>query len=239
MIRKFLDDKGRIHLFNLKARGKDAHRLTSKQIGHVKDSELTCASCDNRIGQWEKYANEVLYLRSAPSLTIRPRTTRGRSRMIHSEQLEGVNYEQFKLFLLSLLWRASASRLPFVSTINLGALYDGVIRERLLKSDPGPPEEFPCVLFKMTDAIRQPLSGSLFMDCVKIQSRAFFRFLIDRFLFLFAISHAKAPYPMQFFTLDKSGTMRCFEWKLADLEYILSAWSDFSEANASIRLQDS
>jgi len=53
-----------------------------------------------------------------------------------------VDYPSFKLFHLSVLYRASISTLPTFSKISLGP-HEGRIRNMLQKRDPGPSNEYP------------------------------------------------------------------------------------------------
>ena len=51
--------------------------------------------------------------------------------------VRGLNYHQTKLFILSVLWRASVSKLPMFDTIHLGQKHEKCIRSMLLDGDGG------------------------------------------------------------------------------------------------------
>lgn len=53
-----------------------------------------------------------------------------------------VNYREFKLFHLSVLFRAGVSTLPMFSEVSLGA-HEKTMREMLLSCDPGPEDLYP------------------------------------------------------------------------------------------------
>jgi hypothetical protein len=59
--------------------------------------------------------------------------------------IEGIDYARFKLFQLSILWRASVSTLEFFRLVSLGP-HEERLRQMLSACDPGSPEEFGCVV---------------------------------------------------------------------------------------------
>ena len=56
--------------------------------------------------------------------------------------LTDIDYGQFKLFLLSVVWRASVSRRPEFAGAELGR-HEGVMRKMLLAKSPGPADQYP------------------------------------------------------------------------------------------------
>src|ERR1700749_4722718 len=97
------DDKGRLYVIN----SEDPTRHHTVQSGSHQPG-IFCSECDNvRLGQLERYASNNLYRKDIfrdgeafKLFKVRDIT------IISCEKLE---YNQFKLFLLSLLWRASIS----------------------------------------------------------------------------------------------------------------------------------
>ncbi len=127
------------------------------------EADILCKECDGVIiSRYETYAHEVLF-----------GTNQERSEMMTCHSLvrpggikytlrENVEYARFRLFLLSVLWRASISRRPLFKEVSLGP-YEERVRQMVLIGDPGNPEEFPVVLFTWlhehsvpTDIIGQP-----------------------------------------------------------------------------------
>lgn len=84
---------------------------------------LLCGKCEQKLSVWERYASLVLKGGI-------PLTHRREGSIIH---LSGVDYKQFKLFQLSILWRASVSTLQFFEKVQLGE-HAEIIRQHLLAS---------------------------------------------------------------------------------------------------------
>lgn len=76
--------------------------------------------------------------------------------------IPNVDYRLYRLFHLSILWRASVSRLPFYSDVNLGP-HEEKIRQMILDEDPGETYKYafiPFIQFMNTDVVHllmQPL----------------------------------------------------------------------------------
>lgn len=106
------------------------------------DENILCEDCDNRvIGQHESYAREFLY---GDRLSIKMENYR-KPDGLEFIQVNGLDYVKFKLFLLSLLWRASISKRPFFDAVRLGPDEDK-LRSMILCGEPGPATSFPCII---------------------------------------------------------------------------------------------
>lgn len=101
--------------------------------------QLLCEDCETRISRWESYTSDLLSNRVP---TVAKRT--GDLIWVH-----GTDYTQFKLFQLSILWRAAVSSLPIFSKVALGP-HEERLRKRLLAEDPGQPWEYGCALYALT-----------------------------------------------------------------------------------------
>lgn len=65
-------------------------------------------------------------------------------------KVEKFDYRLLKLFFVSILWRASLSTHEFYSRISAGPFED-LAKKLIWDCTPGEPEEFSCVLAKITD----------------------------------------------------------------------------------------
>ena len=117
---------------------------------------LLCRACDEElIGKTESYVADIWYNNS--QLPER----------IYSDHYEiDVDYSKFKLFLLSVLWRASVSRK--FEEVRLGPKHETKIKQMLLNQDPGPEEAYVVLASLLVDKgkikhgiVCQPASGKL------------------------------------------------------------------------------
>jgi hypothetical protein len=99
------------------------------QKGHRE--RLLCERCEGQLSRYEKYFKEVWFDRKALPSRLEPG--------IHVHTVDGLDYRLFRLFHLSLLWRASISEQDFFEHVALGA-HEDAIRRLLLGDDPAQPE---------------------------------------------------------------------------------------------------
>lgn len=100
---------------------------------------LLCGECETKLSKWETYTSRLL---SNGVPTVAKRT----GDLIW---VDGADYEKFKLFQLSILWRAGASNLPMFSKVQLG-VHEETIRQRVFSETPGAPSEYGCALYALT-----------------------------------------------------------------------------------------
>lgn len=111
------------------------------------EGSLLCAQCDNEIiGSYETYARKALYGDPNGNTDLPEcanfKTTGG----IGFTHCKNIHYKEFKLFLLSILWRASISSRPFFREVSLCPYEEEIIRQMILNGDPKDAETFPILI---------------------------------------------------------------------------------------------
>ena len=136
MYRKIFDDKHQIFALKIGTKIKPIQIFSGEY-----ETEILCKECDNNLlGKFESYAKMVLY---GGKVDVRFKNLRFPDGLEFT-QVENIDYTKFKLFLLSLLWRASISSRPFFNTVQLGP-YEEMIRRMIIEGNPGPKSAFPCL----------------------------------------------------------------------------------------------
>lgn len=131
------DDKHRLHVLSVIPEQKNSHEQKGLR------EHLLCDDCEQKLSQWERYAS--LVLKGGVELTYH-----------HQGNIvfvSGLDYQKFRLFQLSILWRAGVSRLQFFEKVQLGP-HAETLRQLLLANDPGPLNKYGCFMFgiKFQDA---------------------------------------------------------------------------------------
>jgi hypothetical protein len=108
-----------------------AMRRGTRQRGFTE--RLLCADCEQHIGRWESYFASVWL---HPNRSVRPKQLIG-----DLVQIPGLDYWKFKLFHLSLVWRAGVSSRREFDTVRLGP-HTEKLRKHLLNDDPGSPFDY-------------------------------------------------------------------------------------------------
>jgi hypothetical protein len=110
------------------------------QAGPTDDSIL-CEECEPKFTEWDTYGFEVL---SVPRGEV-DAIVSSRDGTHLAIPLENINYDLFVLFLLSVLWRASISKISLCKKVNLGP-FEEPIREALWNNQAPEPAEYAIML---------------------------------------------------------------------------------------------
>jgi hypothetical protein len=96
---------------------------------------LLCGGCEIQLSVVEKYAARVL--RNLPDMS---RTEPGQV-----VRVKDIDYAKFKLFQLSLIWRAGVAQQLSFASVDLGP-HEARLREMIRKGCPGGSLDYPCLL---------------------------------------------------------------------------------------------
>jgi hypothetical protein len=137
-------------------------RISRPSTGEY-EGGLLCADCDNIIiGGYETYARNALYAKEEGISDLPECTNFITNGGVKFTRCRNVYYKEFKLFLLSVLWRASISSREFFKEVNLGP-YEETIRQMIYNGDPKEADVFPILMmtwindkFFPTDLVGQP-----------------------------------------------------------------------------------
>lgn len=132
------------------SKGQHSKRLP---IG-IYDIEITCEECEKIFSRWDNYGSKFfLNILTSNQKTIK------KDGIDFGITINNVNYADLKLFLLSVLWRASACKHSFFDQISL-MLFEKKLREMIISSNPGTSEDFACMISKFniekTDVLHPP-----------------------------------------------------------------------------------
>lgn len=129
----------------------DKKRISVPSSGEY-DQDILCQNCDNKIiGQYESYARPILYGGFNDSKKPIFQTFRNQNDIGLTECLN-IDYKKFKLFLLSILWRASISKRPLFDKIDLD-FDEEIIRKMIITGDAGEESDFPIFLIRISDPL--------------------------------------------------------------------------------------
>lgn len=119
------------------------------------DTEILCKKCETIFDAWDSYGKELLI----DQFENFERIEHGNGDFFY--KVTNYNYEKIKLFLVSILWRASVSKRRFYEKVNLGP-YESVAKRMILNNDSRAKTVFPVVLEKY----EHPLAGGMLEPCI-------------------------------------------------------------------------
>src|SRR6266540_673770 len=129
-------------LYDESSRAREIQDVLQKQIPIQQGYReyLLCGDCEQQFGRYERYISKIWNLKFPEPLSSAPPPA---SRECPEfEPLRGIVYKTFKLFHLSVLWRAGVTTHPFFKVVTLGP-FEEELRLMLRAEEAGPPDRFP------------------------------------------------------------------------------------------------
>lgn len=202
------------------------HSLKKYRIGKLPkefktgeyDSNILCQHCDNGVinKRYEDYASKVFQLidgtlESFQDIEIEQCTNR---KGMSGKRIKNIDYSKFKLFLLSILWRASIAKRDFFAEVKLGEKHEEIIRKMLLDGDPKEPDDYPCLIYDMS--IDEPMLKGFILRPVRLNKggSVSYLFIICGIAYRFVISKFGRKDIVLEGKVDKDNTMTI--WKVPE-----------------------
>jgi hypothetical protein len=155
---------------------------------------LLCDGCDGFLSKFETYSSPII--KAIQNLNI--------DQFGNQYIIQDIQYLEFKLFQLSLLWRASTASVEMFRNVNIGA-HEDIIRKMLISQKPGNPDEYGCIMFVLEDTkYLHQIIWSPVTD--QIDGCTCYRFLTGR-IFWYFFPEAYPKYAGSFF-LSPDGILR-------------------------------
>jgi hypothetical protein len=158
---------------------------------------LLCRECEQQFAKLERYASLVLK-GGAPGMDGQ------RNGSIVS--VTGIDYAQFKLFLLSLLWRAGVAKGRYFERVTLGP-HEERLRAMLHDGDPGSFDLYPCILWglnlrpdEIPELMVQPCRD-------KVWGHTTYHFVVPGFKLVYFVSNQRLPWKQSQFVLQYDGSL--------------------------------
>jgi hypothetical protein len=186
LYRALYDEKHRMHLLSRDKHGSQIHQKGFKQ-------HLLCEDCESKLAAWERYAKSVLQGGTAISYRVERDLV----------YVSGLDYHKFRMFQLSMLWRAGVSSLRFFSRVFLGP-HTEKMRVLLHEDDPGNHLIYPCLMFGLQmhqgsmQVVVQPTSS-------KIEQHQAYRFICGGFMWVYVVSSRPIGTPLSAVVLTPPG----------------------------------
>lgn len=227
-------DKRRMYKYNPNETNPNYRKIHYFQDEY--DRKILCQICENDlIGVNETYASSFFKNRFLfPDVSI------GSNTHINLKIYSGINYIKFRLFMLSLLWRASISNLAGFKHLSF-LTKDETLRKLIVNSNPGNPFEFPVIVDQLDveaygyEIITMPEVGVL------DSGQHFVELIAGGFLYTFLISTGNVTNIPEIFSelsINETGvlfirqmTYDATKAKICEYVGISSEWYDYLMVN--------
>lgn len=214
--------------FLYKAMYDDKHRFhVLSSVPDLQDSmeqkglreRLLCDACEGLLSKLERYARGVLA--GGEPLDW--------SRDGSAVHVSRIDYTRFKLFQLSILWRAGVSKLPIFKEVQLGP-HEPMLREMLLVGDAGDEATYPCVTFGLVDDTGKRMDMMVPPKKLRVESHWVYRFIIGGFMWVFFVTTRQPAGKYKIGFLQKSGKLSFVIKNILEAKFM----RNFGEARARL-----
>jgi len=170
---------------------------------------LLCFECEQHLSKYERYAS--LVLNGGYSLTVR-----NEGRMVH---LGNIEYLKFKLFALSILWRAGVSNLDVFGQVKLGP-HEEKLRIMILNDEPGTEHQYPFILSPIIHENEVQEALIVAPTWTRLEKHYAYRFVFGGIAWVFLVSGHKAPNFVINASINRKGELTMLPWELSNMKFI-------------------
>ena len=204
LFKPLYDSKHRFHM--LSTVPDSPNRYEQKGIRE----KLLCQSCETLLSKYERYARTVLF--GGTEISVQKED----EKLIIGD----IDYNQFKLFQLSVLWRASVSNHRFFSGVNLGSRHQEILRKRILAENPESWTSYGCIICALTGK-HEPITDFMLQpEKARIDGHICYRLTFGGFLWLCFVSGHSQDTRLQNCFLTESGSLTVFLKPLECFDFI-------------------
>jgi hypothetical protein len=184
-------------------------RTHYQQKGPVE--KLLCVDCEQRINEFEKYVKGFF----ADSFSYETTEKTDEIRIV------GLDYAKFKLFQLSVMWRASVAFQNTFQEVKLGP-HEEPIRQMLLAQDAGSWDRYPCTVAGITAKGKVPFHTVLQPERIRIMDHVAYRMVFGHCLWVTIVSSHKFSVSGCNYFIQENGTLLFKLRPLQDIEFIVT-----------------
>lgn len=155
----------------------------------VYEKGILCEKCDNNLlGGLETYGRKVLYGGLKFHEEISCKNFRNPNDGFEYSICKNVDYKRFKLFLLSILWRAAISTNPIFKDVDFSNNYIETLRKMLFEMNPGKINDFPIIT--LSNVKNNSIPSDLICEPIKSETSesTLITFLLSDFIFVFHVA---------------------------------------------------
>jgi len=187
---------------------------------------LLCNDCEQKIGKNERYVKNTLYGTKSDELI----TNHWKKTLKWDEGsyiFNNIDYKKFRLFQLSILWRASVAEGEMWDEIILG-LSERKLKSMLFREDPGNPKNFGCLMMCILLPDKDIAHIMFKPDCILVKKQKWYRFVFGGFVWLFLVSLHKSRDPlMESLFIGKDNLFEAPCRSIDNTEFVLNRGLDF------------
>lgn len=204
------DDKHRMNFLCLTKNDILQNRKTRQKQSGIYDRYILCADCDNRIiSSYENYASNAIYGTNVLIEHCPDCINYGDTNPIFSI-CRNVDYAKYKLFLLSILFRASITKDVFFDEVKLSMENQEKLRKMVYEGNPGKFNDFPFLV--STFVTSENIPTDIFINPAKAEQngKTTYTFVFAAMSFLFYEGENLETDEFDFFLMKPDNVLKIY-----------------------------
>jgi len=179
---------------------------------------LFCLECESKLNNWEKYISD--FFEKDIYGEIEKKLLNPSLKVVF---FEGLKYDMLKFFQLSILWRASISKLDFFERIKLDPIIEENLRLILLSEKLCEPMYLPCMMtFCVKDNIlRKEFINQPLAETTKTNEKLIY-FVFGGFVWTFFLNSSDIPIQFRPTFLDKLGRITILKKDIQEIKFLMN-----------------
>lgn len=182
--------------------------------------KLLCEDCESKLSGWETHGREVMF--GGTEITLE----RQNGRIV----IGNLEYNRFKLFQMSLLWRTAVASRKEVPDIQLGP-HEEKMRRMLYNEEPGSPHQYGCVKFQVPGHTELLAHTVIPPEETKVGAHHCYRCVFGGLIWVYFVSSHTSNLPYQEVMLTRDGRLPIFNAGEEGEQYLQDLASDFRRNN--------
>lgn len=203
------DDKHRFHVVSASEPG----RKKREQKGLRE--KLLCQECETKLSVYERYVSQVF------SGAIPAQSERNGDLV----KIKGLDYTHFKLFGLSILWRAGVSRNKYFEKVRLGP-HEESLRKLVAENNPGNPDQYGFFLSPIVHNGQEVKDLMVQPTYSRLGGHLCYRFVFGGLVWVFVVSTHSPPKVFRNTFINLEGEMLMLVSELSELTFIHRTMKD-------------
>ena len=167
---------------------------------------LLCGECEVLLSRYENYAAETIYAKNKGNKAEIVKSSQTDDLQYFTYEYKGFSYKEFKIFLLSILWRIIISK--SFNTPDIESELVEKLRIAILEENPLDSDDFGCLL-QVIKYKKGQIAGGFILDpfLTKNENSTVMNILIDGFMYSFYLNAKELKEDKKEFFLKEDGKM--------------------------------
>lgn len=193
---------------------------------------LLCKTCEKEFSVYEKYAAEIIYAKNRRSPVLLQK--KSGTENVTLNEFNGFDYDKFKLFLMSILWRISISSEKF-NVVEISEEHKNILHQALKDKRPLDEDEYPCTLQIILQADNSSFGGTIIGPYeTQYNGHQVINILADGFLFSFILGCVNLLPDIQNTMLNRKGEMAILTKKVQSDANLMEAVRLITEKHSDL-----